>query len=494
MTMPEKNLQQEIRVRFAPSPTGDLHLGNVRTALYNWLFSKHFDGKFILRVEDTDKVRSTEQAFENLLQIMKWLDLKWDEGPVIGGPFEPYRQSERTEIYKKYLNQLEKMELVYPCFCSEEELELERKRQLGRGQMPKYGGKCFHLTEQERANLKNQKKPFVLRFQVRTGEIRFMDAIRGEVVFPQDQIGDFVLTRTDGSPTYNFTVVVDDALMKITHVIRGEDHLSNTPKQILIYEALGFNPPKFAHLSIIKGADGQKLSKRHGETSAEFYRSKGYRSDAFLNYLALLGWSPAKGEILSLDEMIQEFDLSRMGKSGAIFDHQKLRWMGGQYISKMLLDELTRCVLPFLEDAHLLNRTWVRDQFEWLKEVVDLVRGHLCCYSDIIYETFYFFSDELNFSPEQSEELQAQKELLLNFYNEFQEVFEKEALNQENFFKVMKSVSTKTEKKRQALYHPLRLALTGRNDGPELIKIAILLKNKKILERLNLWITETDSV
>ena len=245
---------ETVRVRFAPSPTGDLHLGNVRTALYNWLFARHHKGVFLLRIEDTDKVRSTEESCEELMDIMTWLGLKWDEGPRVGGPYAPYKQSERTSIYEEHLKRLKEKGLVYPCYCTEEELELERKRQMGRGHMPKYGGKCKKLTPEERKKMDDESKTSVLRFIVPPGEIVVQDEVRGEVIFPDDQIGDFVLTRSDGSPTYNFTVVVDDALMKVTHVIRGEDHLSNTPKQVLIYKALGYQAPKSPIFPSSRGA------------------------------------------------------------------------------------------------------------------------------------------------------------------------------------------------------------------------------------------------
>ena len=478
-------MPEQVRVRFAPSPTGDLHLGNVRTALYNWIFAKHHQGAFILRVEDTDKVRSTEQAFESLLEIMKWLHLDWDEGPGVGGPYAPYRQSERTDIYGQYLEKLKAGNFVYPCYCTEEELELERKRQMGRGQMPKYGGKCLKLTEEERKRLDAEGKPSVLRFKVPSGAIVVQDEVRGEVIFPDDQLGDFVLTRSDKSPTYNFTVVIDDALMKVTHVIRGEDHLSNTPKQILIYRALGFTPPKFAHLSIIKGADGQKLSKRHGETSCESYRAKGYLPAAFLNYLALLGWAPKSGEILSLEQMAAEFDLTHVGKSGAIFDPVKLHWMGTQYVSKMSLEDVTRAVLPYLEEAQLLTREKARERFEWLKQVVDTVRTNLGCFSDIVKETFYFFSDELSFEPFQTEEMKGQKTLLAAYEKAFSG-FTGE-FDGPNFLALVKDVGKQAGVKGKALYHPLRLAMTGREDGPELVKVAPLLGKEKVLERIKLW-------
>lgn len=481
------SMSETVRVRFAPSPTGDLHLGNVRTALYNWLYARHTKGVFILRVEDTDKARSTEEYCEELMDIMTWLGLKWDEGPRVGGPHASYKQSERTAIYEEHLKKLKDKGLVYPCYCTEEELELERKRQLGRGHMPKYGGKCKKLTPEEIKKLDAEGKTSVLRFIVPPGEVVVQDEVRGEVTFPDDQIGDFVLTRSDKSPTYNFTVVVDDALMKVTHVVRGEDHLSNTPKQILLYKALGYTPPKWAHLSIIKGPDGQKLSKRHGETSVESYKAKGYLADAFLNYLALLGWAPKSGEILSLDQMAEEFDLSHVGKSGAIFDPVKLHWMGAQYIAKMSLDDLTRAVLPFLADAQLFTKEQARSKFDWLKGVVDTVRTSMGCFSDITKETFYFFSDELHFEPAQTEEMKGQRPILEAFLKAFGEIGD---FNGDNFLKAVKEVGKSAGVKGKALYHPLRLALTGREDGPELVKIAPILGKAKVIERLGVWTME----
>ncbi len=480
-------MSDKVRVRFAPSPTGDLHLGNVRTALYNWLYARHTGGVFILRVEDTDKVRSTDLACENLLDIMGWLGLKWDEGPRVGGPHAPYKQSERTALYDGYLQKLKNSNKVYPCYCTEEELELERKRQLGRGHMPKYGGKCKKLSSEEIKQLDAKGMPSVLRFIVPPGEILVQDEVRGEVRFPDDQIGDFVLTRSDKSPTYNFTVVVDDALMEVTHVIRGEDHLSNTPKQVLLYQALGFMTPKFAHLSIIKGADGQKLSKRHGETSVESYKAKGYLPEAFLNYLALLGWAPKSGEILSLEQMAAEFDLTHVGKSGAIFDPVKLHWMGMQYLTeqKYSLDDLTRALLPYLIDAQYITREQAREKFDWLKAVVGTVRTSLGCFSDIVKETYFFFSDELHFDPGHTEEMKTLKPVMEVFEKVFKEF--SGDFNGENFLKIVKEVGKQGNIKGKALYHPLRLALTGREDGPELVKIGPLLGQSKVVERIAVW-------
>ncbi len=480
-------MSEQVRVRFAPSPTGSLHLGNVRTALYNWFYARHTKGVFILRVEDTDKERSSDAHCEELMDIMTWLGLKWDEGPRVGGPHAPYKQSERTVIYEEHLEKLKAKNLVYPCYCTEEELELERKRQLGRGHMPKYGGKCKKLTPEERQKFDAEGKTSVLRFIVPAGEVVVNDEVRGEVVFPDDQLGDFVLTRSDKSPTYNFTVVVDDALMKVTHVVRGEDHLSNTPKQILLYNAMGYAQPKWAHLSIIKGSDGQKLSKRHGETSVESYKNKGYLPEAFLNYLALLGWAPKSGEILSLDQMAAEFDLSHVGKSGAIFDPVKLHWMGAQYIAKMTPEDLTRALLPYLVDAQYITRDQARSKFDWLKGVVETVRTNLGCYSDIVKETFFFFSDELSFTLEQTEEMKGQKPLLEAYEKAMGAITD---FNGDNFLKAVKEVGKQMNVKGKALYHPLRLALTGREDGPELVKVAPLLGKGEVVKRLGLWITD----
>jgi len=475
-----------IRVRFAPSPTGDLHLGNVRTALYNWLYARHTGGTFVLRVEDTDKVRSTEASVEGLFAILKWLGLNWDEGPHVGGPHAPYRQSERTALYQAHLARLEETGVLYPCFCTEEELELERKRQLGRGQAPRYGGKCLGMPKEESSRRRAAGEAHVLRFKVPSREVVVHDLVRGDVSFPPDQIGDFVLTRSDGSPTYNFTVVVDDALMEITHVIRGEDHLSNTPKQILLYEAFGYKPPAFAHLSIIKGADGQKLSKRHGETSCEHYRAKGFHPGAFLNYLALLGWAPPDKEILPLEEMAKVFDLSRVGKSGAIFDEVKLKWMGQQYLAKVPLDELTRSVLPYLDQARMLPRSDARDRFDWLSTLVDAARGHLSCLSDIVPETAYFFTeDALSFTPEQTEEMLKQAKVLSALGTYLAET--PDPLTGEAFNAAVKAAGAASGVKGKALYHPVRIALTGRENGPELVKVAPLLGKDRVLGRLKVW-------
>jgi len=477
-------VSDQVRVRFAPSPTGELHLGNVRTALYNWLFAKRHGGVFVLRIEDTDRERSTEASCRSLMEVLRWLGLSWDEGPEAGGPHAPYRQSERGNIYREHLERLKSSGAVYPCFCTEEELDIERKRQQGRGEMPRYGGKCRVLAPSEAASRVAAGDPHVLRFRVPKEEIVFTDEVRGEVRFPEDQIGDFVLTRTDGSPTYNFTVVVDDALMGITHVLRGEDHLSNTPKQIIIYRTLGYAPPRFAHLSLLKGPDGQKLSKRHGETAVEGYRALGYLPEAFLNYIALLGFAPQNGEIQTLEALAAEFDLKRVHKSGAIFDPKKLHWMGNQYIMRTPTPDLARAVKPFLVDAGLSTREDLERRKEWLEGIVDAVKTHLGCLSEVVDQVRLFFETEPAIAGSQAEELRSAGQVLSVVAKAIEAA---PAFDGASFGAAVKAAGQELNVKGRALYHPVRLALTGREDGPELVKIAPLLGRETVLKRLRAW-------
>jgi nondiscriminating glutamyl-tRNA synthetase len=327
-------MTEPVRVRFAPSPTGFLHVGNVRTALFNWLLAGRYGGAFILRVEDTDAERSKPKYEKQLLSDLRWLGLQWNEGIEQGGEYGPYRQTDRYEIYQKYALKLLEEDKAFRCFCSEEELEKVRQEQLARGESAHYSGKCRHLTAADVEARLKKGTPFTMRLRVRPGTVGFPDLVFGKIEIETVQISDPVILRSDGSPTYNFCCVIDDSLMKITHVIRGDGHLSNTHRQILIYEALGTPIPQFAHLSTILGPDGQKLSKRHGATSVEEFRRQGYLPEALVNYLSLLGWSPPNEgqEIMSVEEIKSQFDLSRVLKSAAIFDSVKLDWMNRNYI------------------------------------------------------------------------------------------------------------------------------------------------------------------
>lgn len=328
-----------VRVRFAPSPTGRLHIGGARTAIYNWAFARAMGGTFVLRIEDTDPERSTEENTQVILRAMRWLGLDWDEGPEVGGPCGPYFQTQRTDTYAAALETLKERGAVYPCFCTKEELDAKRaKAEAEEGGYAGYDRTCRSIDPEEAKARIEAGEPHVWRLKVPEdhGPIEFDDAVYGHVSFPADVMDDMIVVRTDGSPTYNFAVVCDDSNMGITHVIRGDDHLSNTPRQILIYEALGLTPPTFAHLSMILGPDGKKLSKRHGATSVEEYRDRGYLADAFVNFLALLGWSlDGETTIIPRDVLCREFSLDRVTKKDAVFDETKLDWMNGVYIREM---------------------------------------------------------------------------------------------------------------------------------------------------------------
>ncbi len=342
-----------IRTRFAPSPTGPFSLGNARTALFNWLFARHEGGKFLIRIEDTDKERSKKEYEKDMLECLEWLGLDWDE--------DFFRQSERTEVYKKNLEKLLEEKKAYYCFCTPEELESERQAQLTQGLAPKYGGRCRNIPLEE-AEARAKKESAVIRFRIPDGEIAFTDLIRGRVAFNMGLTGDIVIAKDLTTPLYNFAVVVDDNEMAITHVIRGEDHISNTPKQIAIQEALGLGQPHYAHLPLILGADHKKLSKRNLESPFSDYRKRGYLSEAVLNFMALLGWHPEKDrEVLSREEIIAEFDLKRVQKSGAVFNPEKLNWLNAHYLKNMPLAELVEALSDFVPKEWLKKKTMLQE-------------------------------------------------------------------------------------------------------------------------------------
>jgi len=338
-----------MRLRFAPSPTGLLHVGNARTALFNWLLARGQGGILILRIEDTDTERSTRASEDGICADLKWLGLNWDEGPNEGGPFPPYRQSERLPLYASYARTLLDTGHAYWCFCSAEQLEQERAAALAAGAPPKYSGRCRGLSREVAEARRAEGEPAAIRFVVPADrEVTFPDLVRGPVTFHTSVIGDPVIVRSDGGPAYNFAVVVDDALMEVTHVIRGEDHISNTPRQLLIYEALGLTPPTFAHLSLVLGPDHAPLSKRHGATSVQEFRARGYLPEALVNYLALLGWSPGDGEeLLSADEMARRFDVVRVSHSSAVFDTEKLAWINRHYMKVCESERLVDLAMPW---------------------------------------------------------------------------------------------------------------------------------------------------
>ncbi|MGH9410010.1 MAG: glutamate--tRNA ligase, partial [Vicinamibacterales bacterium] len=355
-----------MRVRFAPSPTGALHVGNARTALFNWLLARGHDGTFVLRIEDTDAERSTRQSEESILEDLRWLGLEWDEGPDVDGAAGPYRQSERLHLYTSYANELLGAGHAYYCFCAPQKLEAERRAMLAAGRPPRYSGTCRSITADEARRRIEAGERAVVRFRVPEHEdVSFQDMVRGEVTFSTDVIGDPVLVRSDGRPAYNFAVVVDDALMEITHVIRGEDHISNTPRQVLLYRALGFAPPRFAHLSLVLGPDHTPLSKRHGATSVSEFRTRGFLPEALTNYLALIGWSPRTAggetaqdaELMPLDELARRFAIEDVGHSAGVFDPEKLAWMNRHYMKTAAPARVAAETARFFLAAGFLKRT-----------------------------------------------------------------------------------------------------------------------------------------
>lgn len=469
------------RVRFAPSPTGELHVGNARTALFNWLFSKHYGGTFILRIEDTDRERTSREYEKSILNELRWLGINWNEGPEENGDYGPYHQFERLDIYSQYLDKLIQEDRVYPCYCTDEELEAERENLISLRLTPRYMGKCRNLTAHERSRFENEGRKPAYRFKIGEGIIEFKDLIRGSMRFDADAIGDFIIVRSNGIPAYNFAVVVDDHHMHMSHVIRGEDHLSNTALQLLLYKALGFEPPCFAHHSLILGKDRAKLSKRHGAVSVKEFRLKGILPDAFLNYLSLLGSSFAGGkEVCSIQEIVEEFSLDRAGKSGAIFDEDKLGWLNGIYIRNYNPANLTELLKPFIEEA---GYPYESIDHSWLVKVVESVMGNLSTLSDIGNYIDIFFDERYELSPD-ALSLIKQEESLAIIRLTHDILSNAQNGNEDIYRYVIKELRQETCLKGRKLFMPIRAAITGKLVGPELDKIFSILGRESILNRV----------
>jgi len=476
-------MEEKVRVRFAPSPTGYLHLGGVRTALFNWLFARHYQGKFILRIEDTDLERSESASEGTIISSLHWLGLDWDEGPEVGGEYAPYRQRERLQIYQQYADKLIQEDKAYYCYCREEELEAKREQALREKRTPGYDGKCRDLSPSKRQQLKDSGREPVIRFKIPELKEKILvnDLIRDKVEFSAEVLHDFIIIRSDGVAAYNFAVVIDDHLMKITHVIRGDDHLSNTPKQILLYQTLGFDLPQFAHLPMILGQDGARFSKRHGAISIEAYHELGYLPEALVNYLSLRGWSPSEEgkEICSIDELIKDFSLDRVVKNPAIFDLDKLKWMNATYIRNADLNRLTKLAIPYLKKKGCVTCC---GDFEWLKAVVDVVRNHLNCLSEITDHVDYFFNSEIILEDEAKEILKGEKatQILDCFHQKLEEL---DNLTPEKISEMIKDIGKEIGVKGKDLFLPLRVVLTGKLHGPELPKIILVLGKEICLKR-----------
>jgi nondiscriminating glutamyl-tRNA synthetase len=469
-----------IRVRFAPSPTGLLHVGNARTALFNFLFARQRGGAFILRLEDTDRERSTAEAEKAILEDLRWIGLEWDEGPDHPGARGPYRQSERGETYRRYAEDLLKNGLAYRCYCTPEELEEKRKFSLAKGIPPMYDGRCRHLKPEEEQTLIQSGRLPSLRFRVDGRSVEFDDLVRGRMSFDGRKIGDFVILRSEGIAPYNFAVVIDDALMEVTHVIRGEDHLANTARQLLLYRALGFAPPRFAHLSMILGSDRAPLSKRHGVTAVSHFREAGYLPEGLVNYLALLGWSPEDGnEIFSLEELIRKFSLERISRGPAVFDREKLNWVNRAHLKGIPGEKALNLALPFLRDAGVNPDGMAKP---WLQAALETVWGEVDTLGGLADRLRFFFDEGWALHPE-AEKLLAQEEPRKVIQGLEEELRSVEEVTPENYRTLLSSLGKRLKVSGRRLYMPLRAALTGQTHGPELEKVFVLLGKEKIMRR-----------
>ncbi|SKA96031.1 glutamyl-tRNA synthetase /glutamate--tRNA(Gln) ligase [Caloramator quimbayensis] len=474
------------RVRFAPSPTGHLHIGGARTALFNYLYAKRTGGKFIVRIEDTDLNRSTTESEKVIIDSLKWFGINWDEGIEVGGPDEPYRSTERNFIYEPYVKKLIDEGKAYYCYCSEEEIEKERQESLSKGETYKYSGKCRNLTEEERKKLEEKGIKPVVRFRVPDNEpIIIDDAVRGRVEFNTNDIGDFIIVKSDGIPVYNFAVVVDDHLMKITTVIRGEEHLSNTPRQILIYKALGFDIPKFAHVSLILGKDRTKMSKRHGSTWVEQYEQAGYLPEALINFLALLGWSPeGDEEIFTLEELCEKFSLERVAKNPAVFDIDKLNHINGIYIRKSPIERIVDLSIPHLIKAGYITEEFAKDNRQYVTLLVSTFREKISHISEIVNHAAVLFGDEVKIENEEAAEVLKQEHVVSLLDELYAIVNEAEKLDNEFIQNMFKELKNRTGAKGKALFMPVRVALTGQVHGAELVNIIELLGKDNVLKRI----------
>ena len=481
---------EEIRVRIAPSPSGNLHVGTARTALFNYLFAKKNNGKFVLRIEDTDAERTSQAYIDNIFDSLKALGLNWDEGPDVGGPYGPYTQSERFDIYPKYVQELLDKGFAYECFCTPEELEAEKEEATKNKKAYVYSKKCESLTEEEKAKLRAEGRKPAIRFSVEKAQkafhdspiIHFEDLVKGDLHQDTSLIGDFVIMKSNGSPTYNFAVVIDDMLMKISHIIRGEDHISNTFKQILIYEALGAEVPKFGHLGMILAPDRSKLSKRHGATAVSEFVEKGYLTDALINFVALLGWAPSDGvEIKTVDEIAADFRINEVSSSNSIFEYDKLNWMNSHYIKMLDIEDLKERLKPFLTKYDLSSMT-----DEQYTKMVEITREPLTLLSDITNDVAYFFGKDVEIDPQVQADVldtETSQEVLKTFVEqakdwEWTEENLHEKLEQFRGFYKEKGIKPKVT------MWAIRAAVTGRTRGADMVGTLVVLGKDTSLYRV----------
>jgi glutamyl-tRNA synthetase len=498
--------ERQVRVRFAPSPTGYLHVGGARTALFNWLYARKTGGVFVLRIEDTDALRSTEDSYRSILEALEWLGLDWDEGPVKEGPYGPYLQSARQVLYHNEANKLLERGHAYRCFCTTEELDEMRSDALANGGSPRYDRRCRNLPADEVERRLTRKVPHVVRFRMPEGETKVFDLIRGPVVFGNAELDDFVIIKSDDRPTYNFAAAVDDAKMHITHIIRGDDHLSNTPKQILIYRALDYPLPKFAHLPMILGSDRTRLSKRHGATSVQEFRRMGYLSDSLVNYLALLGWAyDGKTEVFTRESLIKHFSLKQVGKNPSAFDQDKLNFIDGEHFKAM--DPMKRAALVFdkLEEDGVLPadfhvREWRndasptnapadanaqrRDELPRLAIILKVMGNRLKNLKDAGEMLGYFYKDDYPMDPDAYEKYLSDRDAAGHLRDLAGALSALDSFDRGEIERAARAVADARGIKAGELIHPCRVALTGKSVSPDIFSVIHLLGREKTVARL----------
>lgn len=473
----------QIRVRFAPSPTGYLHIGGARTCLFNWLFARRYGGKLILRIEDTDFERLKENSIEQILDSLKWLGLDWDEGPEKEGAFGPYFQSQRLSIYQEEAGRLVAEGRAYYCFCSSEELEEQRKQAKEAGSSFRYNGRCRELCDQKKNELIKQGRKPVIRIKAPSeGQTVVDDIVRGKVSFENSLIDDIIIVKSNDVPTYNFACVVDDNAMGISHVIRAEEHLSNTPKQVVIYKALGYNCPRFAHVPMILAPDRSKLSKRHGATSVEEFREQGFLAEAISNYLCLLGWSTEnQDEIITIEDAVKQFTLERVTKNAAIYDIRKLAWINGNYLKSLDIKYITQLAIPFIKKTGIFIEDY---DINKLQAIVGLIREKVWTLAEVAQGTAYFFQEPHEYDQKGIEKYFARdgiKDLVVKLSNEIGSL---KAFNKDTLEKAYRSYADRLGIKAADLIHPTRLALTGRTVSPGLFEIMEIMGKDECLKRL----------
>lgn len=477
----------EVRVRFAPSPTGYLHIGGARTALFNYLFARHHGGKFILRIEDTDTERTIHDSAEKLMAAFRWLGLSWDEGPIVGGPKGPYYQSQRQALYRKYAGELVAKGAAYKCYCTLEELAAERERARLERKAPRYSGRCRSLTPEEVARFEAEGRKAAIRLRTPDEGVTVVhDLVHGDVTFKNEEISDFVIMKSDGFPTYNYACVIDDWQMELTHVIRADEHLSNTPKQQWIYEALGAPMPKFAHVPMILAPDRAKLSKRHGAQTVEEFMNKGYLPEAILNYIVLLGWTPADStkELMTLDEMIELFDLGRVSSTPAVYDTTKMTWMNGQYIRMKTPQELMELYIPVAERVGLATEEELRKRSGWLEKVILSLRERSRTIDEMAESSVFFYRPPLEYDETGERKLFTKVGVSALLRKGAQALSSVEDWTLENVEAAYRQLIEREGIKGGDIIHPTRLALTGRTVGPSLFELIEILGKETSVARL----------